>query len=255
MKLNKKVATVTGSVRGLGWQIVQAYAQEGAAVVIVDLELSEVEEAVTRLGLPSERALGVKADISVEKNVLDLFQRIREKFNRLDVLVNNAGIAWPSDRPDYLTTVDTPFQDWTKVLGTNLNGTFLCGREALKMMRTQGNGSIINISSNHGKHGRPHMGAYCASKFGIEGLTQVMALENSSYNIRVNGLAPGGIVATERHLESTRYNRMQMLKSEVIRDCAVYLASDESTAITGQSLNACEWNKQLGIDVQYWMPA
>ena len=251
MTLRDKVAGVTGSVRGLGWEMVQAFAEEGAKVVICDLEQSDVDEAVKRLGLPAEKILGLMADVSVEQDVLQLFQRIKEKFGRLDVWVNNAGFSWPPRRQGMLEVVDTPLEDWLQVLNTNLTGTFLCGREALKMMRMQRSGSIINITSNHGKEGRVRMGAYCASKFGIEGLTQVMSLENSSYNIRVNALKPGGAVSTERHRSYPWNKGKKALKPEVIRECAVYLASDNAVGITGQSLDASEWNRQHGIEVGY----
>ncbi|TAK08950.1 SDR family oxidoreductase [bacterium] len=95
------------------------------------------------------------------------------------------------------------------------------------------------------------MGAYCASKFGVEGLTQVMSLENVSYNIRVNTLKPGGAAATERHRSYPWNKGKKALKPEVIRDCAVYLASDEAAGVTGQSLDAKEWNRQHGIEIRY----
>ncbi len=251
MKLKDKVAGVTGSVKGLGWEMVQAFAQEGAKVVICDLEQTDVDWAVTRLGLPSDRVLGLKANVSVKKDILYLFQRIKEKFDRVDIWVNNAGFSWPPKHPAMLEVVDTPLEDWLQVLNTNLTGTFMCSREALKMMRAQRSGSIINITSNHGKEGRVRMGAYCASKFGIEGLTQVMALENSFYNIRVNALKPGGAVSTERHRSYPWNKGKQALRPEVIRDCSVYLASDEAVKITGQSLSAAEWNREHGIEVEY----
>ncbi|MGH7771608.1 MAG: SDR family NAD(P)-dependent oxidoreductase [Candidatus Binatia bacterium] len=251
MKLSDKVAGVTGSVRGLGWEMVQAFAEEGAKVVICDLDQGDVDGAVARLALPPGRVLGLKANVTVEQDVLNLFQRIKEKFSRLDIWVNNAGFSWPPKRAGMLEVVDTPLEDWLQVLTTNLTGTFLCGREALKIMRVQRSGSIINITSNHGKEGRPRMGPYCASKFGIEGLTQVLALENSAHTIRVNALKPGGAVATERHRSNPLNKGKKALKPAVIRDCAVYLASDEAAGITGQSFTATEWNEQHGIEVKY----
>ena len=191
MKLDDKVALVTGSARGLGWEIVQAFAEEGARVAICDLAQSDVDQAVARLGLPPARVLGVKADVTSERDVNDLFCRTIEKFTRLDVLVNNAGFAWPRGGPVNLELADTPLDVWRKILDTNLNGTFLCSREALKIMRPQGGGSIINISSPQGKKGKLLRGPYSAAKFGVEGLTQVLALENEAYNIRANCLDPG----------------------------------------------------------------
>jgi len=251
MKLTGKVACVTGSVRGIGWEIVQAYAQEGAQVVICDLHQPDVDDAVTRLGLPAEKTLGVSADVTVEEDVVSLFRATKEKFGKLDTLVNNAGFAWPRGGPVNLEVADTPLQVWLQVLSTNLTGTFLCSREALRMMRQQRFGTIINISSPQGKLGKALRGPYSAAKFGVEGLTQVMSLENSAYGIRVNALDPGGIVATEAIRKIPGNKGKRMLSPEVVRACSVYLASDESLNVTGQSFVATEWNEQRGIEIAY----
>ena len=251
MKLSDKVALVTGSARGLGWEIVQAFAEEGARIAICDLAQSDVDQAVAKLGLPQARVLGIKADVTSERDVNDLFCRTLEKFTRLDVLVNNAGFAWPRGGPVNLEVAETPLDVWLKILDTNLNGTFLCSREALKIMRPQRSGAIINISSPQGKKGKLLRGAYSAAKFGVEGLTQVLALENEAYNVRVNCLDPGGIVATEAIKNIPGNRGVRMLSPEIVHACAVYLASDESSGITGQSLVATDWNKQHGIEVPY----
>ena len=251
MKLYDKVALVTGSARGLGWEMVQAFAQEGARVTICDLSQSDVDAAAARLGLPPEKVLGVKADVTSERDVSDLLRWTLEKFKRLDILVNNAGFAWPRGGPVNLELAETPLDVWLKILDTNLTGTFLCGREALKIMRPQGGGSIINISSPQGKKGKLLRGPYCAAKFGVEGLTQVLALENTAYNIKVNCLDPGGIVATEAIRKIPGNRGLEMLSPEIVRPCAVYLASDEALGITGQSFVATDWNKEHGLEVPY----
>jgi NAD(P)-dependent dehydrogenase (short-subunit alcohol dehydrogenase family) len=251
MKLHDKIALVTGSVRGIGWEIVQAFAQEGAKVTICDLSQADVDDAVARLGLPAEKVLGATADVAVEREIVNLFETIKRKFGRIDVVVNNAGFAWPRDGPVNLELAETPLDVWLKVLDTNLNGTFLCSREALKLMRPQGGGSIVNISSPQGKKGKLLRGPYSAAKFGVEGLTQVLALENDAYHIKVNCLDPGGIVATEAIRRIPGNRGMRMLSPEIIRACAVYLASDESSGITGQSFVATDWNAQQGLEVPY----
>jgi NAD(P)-dependent dehydrogenase (short-subunit alcohol dehydrogenase family) len=250
MKLYDKVALVTGSARGLGWEIIQAFAQEGARVAICDLSQSDVDGAAARLELPPEKVLAVKADVTSERDVSDLLRRTLEKFKRLDILVNNAGFAWPRGGPVDLELAETPLDVWLKILDTNLTGTFLCSREALKIMRPQG-GSIINISSPQGKKGKLLRGPYCAAKFGVEGLTQVLALENVAYNIKVNCLDPGGIVATEAIRKIPGNRGLEMLSPEIVRPCAVYLASDESLGITGHSFVATDWNKEHGLAVPY----
>ena len=251
MKLDGKVAIVTGSARGLGWEILQAFAQEGAKVAICDLTQSDVDEAVARLEAAPENVLGVKADVTSEREVGDLFHRTLEKFNRLDVVVNNAGFAWPRSGPVDLELAETPSDVWRKILDTNLNGTFLCSRQALKIMRPQGGGVIVNISSPQGKKGKLLRGPYTAAKFGVEGLTQVLALENETYNIRVNCLDPGGIVATEAIRKIPGNRGVRMLSPEIVRPCAVYLASDESRGLTGKSIIATDWHKEQGFEVPY----
>lgn len=251
MKLEEKVVIVTGSVRGLGWEMAQALASEGGKVTICDLVQADVDEAVAKLELPPERVLGVKADITSEAEVRELFRRVREKFNRLDVLVNNAGFAWPRGGPINLELAETPLDVWLRVLSVNLTGTFLCSREALKIMRARGGGSIINVSSPQGKKAKPLRGAYCAAKFGVEGLTQALAVENAAYNIRVNSLDPGGIVATEAIRQIPGNRGVKMLAPEIVRPCAVYLASDESNGTTGESLVCTEWNREHGLEVPY----
>jgi NAD(P)-dependent dehydrogenase (short-subunit alcohol dehydrogenase family) len=251
MKLHDKVALITGSARGLGWEMVEAFAQEGAKIAICDLSQSDVDAAAASLGLPAEKVLGVKADVTSEREVSELFSRTLEKFHRLDILVNNAGFAWPRGGPVNLELAETSLEMWRKVLDTNLTGTFLCSRQALKIMRPQGSGSIINISSPQGKQGKLLRGPYCAAKFGVEGFTQVLALENVAYNIRVNCLDPGGIVATEAIKNIPGNRGMKMLSPEIVRACAVYLASDESGGITGRSFVATEWNQERGLEVPY----
>ena len=251
MKLRDKVALVTGAARGIGWEIVQAFAQEGARVALCDLAQADVDAAAARLALPPEKVLARESDVTAERAVADLFRRAVEKFARIDILVNNAGFAWPRGGPVNLELADTPLDVWLKVLDTNLNGTFLCSREALKIMRAQGSGSIINISSPQGKKGKLLRGPYSAAKFGVEGLTQVLALENGAHHIRANCLDPGGIVATEA-IRSIPGNRgVRMLSPAIVRACAVFLASDESIGVTGQSFVATDWNKEHSLDVPY----
>lgn len=253
MKLHGKVALVTGSARGLGWEIVQAFAREGAMVAICDLAQSDVDAAAAQLELPPERVLAIKADVTSERDVGGLFHRMLEKFARLDIVVNNAGFAWPRGGPVNLELADTPLDVWLKILDTNLNGTFLCSRAALKIMRPQGGGTIINISSPQGKKGKLLRGPYSAAKFGVEGLTQVLALENEAYSIRANCLDPGGIVATEAIRNIPGNCGVRMLSPEIVRPCAVFLASDESRGVTGRSLVATDWNKEHGLEIPYML--
>src|SRR5438046_10693574 len=119
MKLHGKVALVTGSVRGLGWEMIQVFAQEGANVTICDLSQSDVDGALARLGLPLEKVLGVKADVTSEQDVIHLFRRVRELFNRLAILVNNAGFAWARRGPVDVEVGATPVHVWVEVMHTD----------------------------------------------------------------------------------------------------------------------------------------
>jgi NAD(P)-dependent dehydrogenase (short-subunit alcohol dehydrogenase family) len=224
---------------------------ELAIVSLCDLVQADVDAAAVRLALPPERVLAVRADVTSEPDVAELFQSTLDKFSRLDVLVNNAGFAWPRVGPVNLALADTPLDVWRKIIDTNLTGTFLCSREALKMMRVQGGGAIINISSPQGKKGKLLRGPYSAAKFGVEGLTQVLALENGAHNIRANCLDPGGVVATEAIRNIPGNHGVHMLSPAIVRACAVYLASDESIGVTGQSFIATDWNRQQGLEVPY----
>ena len=251
MKLDGKVALVTGSARGIGWEIADALAQAGARLALCDLAQPEIDAAVERLKIPCKQVLAAAADVTRERDVGELFGRIHQEFGRIDIVVNNAGFAWPRGGPVNLTLAETPLDVWLRVLDTNLTGTFICSREAVRCMRAQGGGSIINISSPQGKQGKALRGPYSAAKFGVEGLTQVLALENAADRIRANCLDPGGIVATEaiRNIPGNRGQRM--LSPAIVRACAVYLASDESREITGQSFVAPDWNRQHGLAVPY----
>jgi NAD(P)-dependent dehydrogenase (short-subunit alcohol dehydrogenase family) len=251
MKLLDKVALVTGSARGIGWEIADALAKEGARVALCDLVQTEVDAAAERLQFAVEKVLPLRADVTEERDVAALFAEIERRFDRLDVVVNNAGFAWPRGGPVNLELADTPLEVWQAILATNLTGTFLCSRAALKIMRRQGGGSIVNISSPQGKKGKLLRGAYSAAKFGVEGLTQVLALENAVHRIRANCLDPGGIVATEAIRNIPGNRGVKMLSPAVVRPCAVYLASDESVGVTGQSLVAPDWNLAHGLEVPY----
>jgi NAD(P)-dependent dehydrogenase (short-subunit alcohol dehydrogenase family) len=232
-------------------EIAQAYAEEGAKIVLCDLRQADVDRALAQLELPAENSLGMRADVTAEDDVVRLFRAVKEKLGKLDILVNNAGFAWPREGPIDLELAETPLAVWHKVLQANLTGTFLCSREALKIMRAQGFGAIINISSPQGKQGKPLRGPYSAAKFGVEGLTQVMALENGARNIKINALDPGGIVATEAIRNIPGNKGKKMLSPQVVRPCAVYLASEESAGVTGNSIVATDWNTQHGIEVPY----
>ncbi len=169
-----------------------------------------------------------------------MVQKTAGVFGRIDILVNNAGGPLNS----YQTHIcDLNTNDWRAVFDVNVTGMFLCSRAVAPYMIKQKSGVIINISSGMGKRGRAGMIAYSAAKFAVEGLTQSLALDLSPWNIRVNALEPGGLTATPGMLrKNPDMPPDKMLQPGVIRDVLVYLASEDSAGVTGQSLTATSWN-------------
>lgn len=242
MKLKGKIAVVTGGGRGLGREIALAFAQEGADVVVTSRTLSEIESVRQEIEALGRKALAVTADISAEEQVNSMVEVTLREFGKIDILVNNAGIAHGSH---HLSSIkDFTLQDWRLVIDTNLTGTFLCSRAALKNMIEKKSGVILNITSGMVARILPKFGAYVASKTGIEGFTKALEAEVTPYNIRVNVLRPGPM-ATIPLLKSDKITPFKIIyHPEAIRPVAVYLASSDSKDITGQIIDCMEWLKE-----------
>lgn len=181
-QLTGKVALITGASSGIGKGIAEAFANEGAQLVLT----ARRAEVLTQLAstLPTE-VLTLPADVTDEAQVQNVFHQAVQRFGRLDILVNNAGVfdGGPLDELSLAT--------WEKVLAVNLRGPFLCTREALRIMKPQRNGRIINIGSISAQRVRPNSAPYSTSKFGLAGLTQVTALEGRSFGITCGCIHPG----------------------------------------------------------------
>jgi NAD(P)-dependent dehydrogenase (short-subunit alcohol dehydrogenase family) len=197
MKLQDRVAIITGGGTGIGKGIAQAFANEGCTVVIASRNEERLHAAARELRAAGAEILAIPTDVTVESQVQALFAETMARFGRLDILVNSSG-AFDGGPID-----EIPLAAWEKVIGVNLTGPFLCIREAFPIMKAGGGGRIINIGSISAQRTREEMAPYTASKFGIWGLTQAAALEGRPHGIAVSCLHPGN-TAVERRMTSDR---------------------------------------------------
>jgi NAD(P)-dependent dehydrogenase (short-subunit alcohol dehydrogenase family) len=185
--LNGQVAIVTGAGSGIGRAIAMRLSLEGAAIVAADVDERAAEKLIREIEDLGRRGLFLAIDVSIAREVEEMTKKAVENFGQIDILVNNAGIGstgWIIDHSE---------EEWEKPLQVNLKGTFLCSRAAAKEMIPRRQGRIVNIASIVGKAGEEYVGAYCASKFGVIGLTQVLAKELGRHLITVNAVCPGYI--------------------------------------------------------------
>lgn len=237
MRLHDKVVIVTGGGRGIGRAVALGFAGEGAHLVVAARTRAEIEavaeEARGRGGADwRPRVLAVACDVTDEDQVTAVVQAALHEFGRVDVLVNNAGVAVA--RPVW----GMPRSSFEHTLAVNLTGTFLFTKHVWKPMKQQGGGSIINVSSLGGRRGYPLLTAYCASKWGQIGFTVACAGEGRPDHIRVNALAPGKADTAIRALVVE--DKTKMLKAQDHVGACIFLASDESRYVTGQVLEL-EW--------------
>ena len=261
-KFNGKVALVTGagSERGIGRATAVRFAQEGAAVVVADIPAcSEGLDGVVReIEKNGGQALAVTADVTSEQQVNQLVEKALAKFQKVDILVNSHGIQGPLKT----NVAEYSEEDWNKVMGVNLTGVFLCCKVVARhLMKRNEGGKIVSLASRAGKIGRPGHAAYSASKFGVIGLTQSLALELAPYNINVNSVCPNllptglsraddieAVVKKQGigYIEAANIAFADVIKNipmqrlgtvQEVADSILYLASDEASYITGQSLN------------------
>ena len=250
MRLKDKTALITGAGGGIGKAIAKAYVEEGASVIICGRNEVTLKDACQEISksfnfhlmhtahqiLPHGEIEYVKADIVNKDDIKRIANRVKEKWNKLDILVNNAsilGVRTP--------ILDYPEDIWEEVINVNLNGQFFVIKAVLPFLLKSNNGSIINVSSSVGRRGKALWGAYSASKFGLEGLTQVLADELSSSNVRVNSVNPGGTRTEMRARAYPGEDPMTLPTPEDIVPVFLYLASDESAAITGKFFDARDW--------------
>jgi NAD(P)-dependent dehydrogenase (short-subunit alcohol dehydrogenase family) len=213
--LDGKVVLVTGGSRGIGKGIAFGMVREGASIAISARPSEALEQTAAELEALKAQVLAVPADVTDEVQVERLFAAVQERFGRLDVLVNNAG-AFDGGALDKLST-----DAWNRVIATNLTGPFLCTRAAFGIMKRQGGGRIINVSSISAQRVRPNSAAYSASKHGVWGLTQVTALEGRDHNIAASCLYPGN-TRVERFSATT--SAEPSMSVEDLAQAAVWMA-------------------------------
>ena len=216
-KLDGKVAVVTGAGRGIGRVIARTLADSGAHLVAAARTTEEIDSLADEIAGAGGKAIAVRTDVTDETSVKDLFCAIDDKYGRVDVLINNAGMGVFSH------IVDCSSEDFDRVLAVNAGGTFLCSREALKRMIPQKSGYIINISSVLGVRAYVNQGAYTAAKHGVMGLTKTLALEGQPHGIRVSAILPGGVNTELIGKSRPDLDPSELLEPEDIADAVMYL--------------------------------
>lgn len=240
MSLNNKVALITGGSRGIGKEIALELAKNGVNIAITYANnLQKAKEVLDDIRSYEVKAVAIKANVSVEEDVLQMIKTIEDELGTIDILVNNAGVT-----KDNLI-IRMKEEDWDEVIDVNLKGTFLCTKAVSRIMMKKKYGKIINITSVVGIMGNAGQGNYSASKAGVIGFTKSMARELASRGIRVNAIAPGFIETDmtdvlkdeikEAMLKSIPLNSFGNPKD--IANLVVFLASEKSDYITGQVIN------------------
>ena len=253
MKLANQVAIIVGGARGIGATIAHTFSNEGASVVLVDLDKmkTELDKVVQALNQQGGKAVAITADCSDDGQVKALVDDTVRRFGKIDVLINSAGFRGP-----LVPVTEISEKEFDDVILYNLKLVFLCCRAVLKQMIEQKSGSIVSISGTAGREGMAMRGSLCAAKWGVVGLTQTIAKEAGPYGVRANVICPGGMDEPDlREMYAERAKNLGMTfkelenqilaltplrkyaKHEEVANAALFLASSDSSHTTGESLN------------------
>jgi NAD(P)-dependent dehydrogenase (short-subunit alcohol dehydrogenase family) len=231
MSIQNQVAIITGAGRGVGRATAQLFAQKGAHVILFSRTQAHLDETLASITREGGNALAITGNVAQEEDVQKLFQIARETYGRVDVLVNCAGMV--AVRP----FVDMDVATWDTVLAVNLRGTFLCCREAFRIMAEQKQGVIINMSSLSGVKGVekfPGLSAYNVSKSGVAGLTEILAVEGKPYNIRVCAVSPGAIDTDMLH-QAAPHLKAGMTPVDMA-EMLLFMADDSGRMLSGSNI-------------------
>jgi 3-oxoacyl-[acyl-carrier protein] reductase len=233
----QRTALVTGSTRGIGKETTLLLLKKGLNVIISSRSQDSVdnviEEILDKFPSKKENILGLKCDVSKHSEVKTLVDVSVKRFRRIDVLVNNAGIVY------FKSIMDTTEEEWDKTIDTNLKGVFLFTKEVLPYMIENKSGVIINVSSGAGKYGFPNLSAYCASKFGVIGLTESVAKEVTGYNVKIMAICPGGVdTKMIKDIVKVGYNasNRNLIKPEEVANKIYDMIFNQNGYYNGQSV-------------------
>jgi NAD(P)-dependent dehydrogenase (short-subunit alcohol dehydrogenase family) len=237
MELQGKTVMITGGSKGLGAALAKRFAAEGARVSVCARNPRELSGIVTEIESAGGGAVGAVADVTSEEQLQAWLEKTLEAFGTVDVFVNNASVLGPR-----VAIEEYPADAWRQVIEVNLTGAFLAAKVAIPALRERG-GSMIHISSGVGDHGRPLWGAYCASKNGLEALSEMLAGELIDYGIRSNAVDPGSMRTEMRAAAYPEEDPDKVPAPAEVADVFVWLASDRSVGVTGQRFRAKEFDR------------